>query len=466
MARFDSFVILGAMRTGSNLLEDLLGQFDGVTCHGELFNPVFVGRAGQGAHLGIDLAARDADPFALLSAIRRAPGLPGFRLFHDHDPRVLAHVLADARCAKIVLSRNPLESYVSLQIARATDQWRLTDPTRHRSARAHFDAADFAAYLDTLQGFHHHIRRALQTTGQTAFHIGYDDLGDVEVLNGLAAHLGLTARLETAGTRLKRQNPGPLRDKVENPEAMAAALADADRFGLSDMPETEPRRGAGLPAYRAAPRAPLLYLALRGGPDTAVCTWLAALDGAGPEAVTSGFTRATLGDWMQARPGHRVFTVLRHPVARAWAAFDEGIRPGRFTRICAVLRRSHGLTLPEPGTEAAADPAVLRADFLGFLGFVKANLAGRTAVRTDPLWSTQRALLRGHAQARMPDLILREGEADAFARLAALAGTPALPAPAPETWPELATLYDDTVEAAARAAFAPDYTDFGFGPWR
>lgn len=464
MARFASFVILGAMRTGSNLLEDLLGQIPGVACHGELFNPHFIGSRGRTEHLGFDLAARDADPFAMLAAVRGAGGMPGFRFFHDHDPRVLAHVLADAGCAKIVLSRNPLDSYVSLQIARATDQWRLTDVARHRSARARFEPDGFAEYLDALQGFHGQIRHALQTSGQVAFPVQYDDLGDVAVLNGLAAFLGLEGRLDRADTRLKKQNPEPVTDKVENAAEMVAALARHDRFDLSRTPDLEPRRGVGLPAFRAAARAPVLFLALRGGPVAPVEGWLAALDGGA--APQGAFTRAGLADWMRAHPGHRAFAVLRHPVARAWAGFDATIRTGRFPRICTILRRSFGLVLPEPGSPQAADGDLLRADFLGFLRFVRANLAGQTAARVDPLWASQGALLRGHAQARLPDALLREGEAEGFARLAAAVGRTAPPPPAAEDWPELSALYDDAVEEAARAACAADYAEFGFGPWR
>ncbi|MBC7142836.1 MAG: nodulation protein NodH, partial [Rhodobacteraceae bacterium] len=40
---FDYFVIFAEMRTGSNLLEATLGQVEGLTCHGEVFNPDHMG---------------------------------------------------------------------------------------------------------------------------------------------------------------------------------------------------------------------------------------------------------------------------------------------------------------------------------------------------------------------------------------------------------------------------------------
>ena len=42
---FEYFVVLAEMRTGSNLLESNLNAIDGIECHGELFNPFFIGTA-------------------------------------------------------------------------------------------------------------------------------------------------------------------------------------------------------------------------------------------------------------------------------------------------------------------------------------------------------------------------------------------------------------------------------------
>jgi LPS sulfotransferase NodH len=41
--RFDAFVIFAEMRTGSNHLEESLNGLDDIQCHGELFNPTFIG---------------------------------------------------------------------------------------------------------------------------------------------------------------------------------------------------------------------------------------------------------------------------------------------------------------------------------------------------------------------------------------------------------------------------------------
>ena len=80
-------------------------------------------------------------------------GLSGFRFFHDHDARVYDLVMNDPECAKIMLTRNPVESYVSWKIARATNQWKLTHAKRLRRAKAKFDADEFQEHLSQSQDF-------------------------------------------------------------------------------------------------------------------------------------------------------------------------------------------------------------------------------------------------------------------------------------------------------------------------
>ena len=87
--KFDCFVVFAEMRTGSNFLETNLNAFDGITCHGEAFNPHFIGYPNVTEILGVTQATRDADPEGFLKVIRKqTDGLGGFRYFHDHDPRV------------------------------------------------------------------------------------------------------------------------------------------------------------------------------------------------------------------------------------------------------------------------------------------------------------------------------------------------------------------------------------------
>ena len=125
---FEYFVLFAEMRTGSNFLEVNLNEIDGLFCHGEAFNPAFICYPNRADIMGITEDMRDDDLFRLLTKIKEfSQGMGGFRFFYDHDQRIIDQVLNDPKCAKIVLTRNPVDSYVSWKIAQATGQWKLTD---------------------------------------------------------------------------------------------------------------------------------------------------------------------------------------------------------------------------------------------------------------------------------------------------------------------------------------------------
>lgn len=468
-ARFNAFVIFAEMRTGSNLLESSLNSVPGITCHGEAFNTRFIGHPKQPDLLGISQATRDADPRALWDRIRNAEGLNGFRFFHDHDARVPALVLPDRACAKIVLTRNPLDSYVSLKIARETGQWRLGDARHRKGAKVRFDGDEFEAHVIALQGFQMRIQRALQTSGQTAFYLGYEDVQDAAVLQGLLAFLGRGSETALPAATMVRQNPGDLDEKLLNPAAVAPALARLDRFNLTRTPLFEPRRGPAVPSFVAARGAPLLYMPVRSGPEARVRHWLASLGGTDQGGLIEGFTRKSLRDWWRANPGHRGFTVVRHPVARAHAAFCDTILTGRYASLCEVLRKTYRLPLPPVAALPDMDLAAHRAAFRAFLGFLKGNLTGQTSVRIDPAWASQSAVITAFSSFASPDLIAREDRlAEDLAGLADSCGTAAPPLPDAAPDPArfaLAEVHDRSIEAAARAVYARDYTAFGFTDW-
>ena len=457
---FDSFVLLAEMRTGSNFLEANLNALPGVACLGEAFNPHFIGKLNRDEAFGVTLAQREADPFSLLAAMRdQTPGLSGFRYFHDHDLRILPAVLADPRCAKIILTRNPAESYVSWKIAQATGQWKLTQVKRRKTAKAHFDAAEFTAHLDQLQAFQLRLMHGLQSSGQTAFYIDYEDINDIAVLNGMARYLGITAPLDTPDTTLKKQNPEDIAEKVENYEEMVAALSKLDRFNLSRTPNFEPRRAPVIPSFVAGGAA--LYMPLRGGPVDVVTGWLREL---GP--LTTDFAQKTLRQWLRNHPEHRSFTVLRHPVARAHSAFCSQILTGALPHIREGLIKSYELSLPKPGEALAPDAH--REAFLGFLRFLKLNIAGQTGLRIDPHFASQTAVIQGFAQFQGPDLVLREDSlAMGLGFLTAELGVDCPPLIlTPDTADALLKqIYDADIEAAARDAYSRDYMGYGFKDW-
>lgn len=469
---FDYFVVFAEMRTGSNFLEANLNAFDGFTCHGEAFNPHFIGYPNSTEILGVTQAMRDGDPARLINTIKDySEGLGGFRFFHDHDPRVLDIVLDDPRCAKIVLTRNPAESYVSWKIAQATGQWKLTNVKRRKDSKVSFDGVEFERHITRLQEFQVMLLNRLQTSGQTAFYVAYEDLQSLEVMNGLARFLGVEEQLEALDSSLKKQNPSSLADKVANFEDMQTALAGVDTFNLTRTPNFEPRRGPGVPGFVTGAHAPLLYMPVRAGPETEVVRWMAGLDEVPPKTLAVKHNQKSLRQWKRAKKGHRSFTVIRHPVARAHAAFCSKILnrgPGTFTEIRKTLRNFYKVPLPGRPDEDY-DRMAHRAAFVGFLEFLQANLAGQTGIRVDAHWATQTAVIQGMSVFALPDLIVREDEMQhTLPQLAGQLGyaKAATPAKAEPDQPfALSDIYDDEIETLASEVYQRDYMMFGFKNW-
>lgn len=470
---FDLFVIFAEMRTGSNLLERYLNQVPGLCCQGEAFNPSFIGTPDRDSLLGVTQRQRDACPDILLNAIRDMPSdLGGFRYFHDHDPRILKKVLTDPRCAKIILTRNPLDSYISLKIARQTDQWTLTEVLHRKPGKARFEMYEFEQRLYAVQRFHTEIQQSLRCSGQTAFCLGYDDLRDGRVLAGLAKWLGKAAGPRMFRVTLKPQNPEPLLCKVENHAEMTAALRDMDPFDLTRLPCFEPRRGPAVPSFVACAHPALLYMPIGPEPEPRVTRWMAALDPTGAAPVT-GVTRTRLHDWMQAHPGHRKFTVLRHPLIRAHDVFcDHILAPGtsmsgRFAQVRQQLALfSKTAPLLSNKADFGADVATHRAAFVAFLRFLKANLAGQTNLRVDAHWASQTTQLAGLSAFCSPDQVLRDDElTEALSDVAKRCDvTPPREGISPPHRHArlLAQIYDPRLERLCRQAYARDYLMFGF----
>ncbi len=452
------------MRTGSNFLEANLNQLPGVTCHGEAFNPYFIGAEARQEAFGITLAARDADPQGFMRAMRsQTDGLAGFRFFHDHDPRVPDLVLQDTTCAKIILTRNPLESYISWKIALESDQWWLANTRHLRTPRPRFDLAEFQSRSQAVQEFQVRLLRRLQVTGQTAFYVDYADVLDLDVLNGLAAFLGVPARLRALDTRFKKQNPEAIRDKVSNPSEMETDLARMDWFEATHTPNFEPRRNAAVPNYIAAMGASLLFQPIKGGPEASLQKWLSSFG-----RLQTNFERRTLREWKDRHPGFRSFTVLRHPLARAHAAFCDYLTHDWLPELRPYLKRVHRFELP-PRKTGFEDAQSFRDGFKVFLDFAKFNLTGRTEIKVAPHIASQLAVTQGFAAVQSPDLLLREnqlGEGLAFLTAGLGLPCPALPEEA-DVYPwSLSDVWDADLETAAEQAYARDYAAFGFGRWK
>ena len=426
------FAILAAMRTGSNLLEKTLETLGDTDCYGEAFNPAFISRPGTSEVLGHTVASRDADPLGFLERMisARPDRITGFRIFADHNRSVMRRLLADPRCTRILLIRDPLDSWVSLQIARKTGQWMLRDPSRRRTAKIRFDAADYEEFAAQREMDLDWLKARLAKHGMRAIRVDYRALTDRNCLQEIVCAIG-SGCMVPAEPPILRQNPVELADKVENHAEMCAYLG-VEPARCRRPPPPEERRAIcpeGFPVgYIPIPGlgfAPAIALMHR----IEVCRFTRARLPT-PELLA----RAAAGTLYPPTPhGISAFTVVCHPLVRAHAAFMfECFGPG--WRASALRRDLANLHGPMPSRRALAHgtepyPAARhRAHFTAFLDCVADALRGAGPHPLIDAWVPQAAYVDRHRTGDGTLKIFRhEDFTNAAQWLTAQTGCPPLP---------------------------------------
>ncbi|MCF6303933.1 MAG: hypothetical protein L3J33_00990 [Rhodobacteraceae bacterium] len=475
--KFRSFAIFGAMRSGSNLLERYINQFDGLKCHGELFNPAFIGWSGKKTYMGVKKPERDVAPDGLIDAIlaKDAKNIPGFRIFRDHNSNAIDLFLADPSCAKIILTRNPVDSFVSLKIARKTDQWLIEDEKHRKIAQIFFDMREFEEYRKIRLAYSKRIASQLKESGQSFFGIRYDQLGDIDKINEIGRFIGAKKPLKTLKQSIKRQNPGPMADKIVNYSEVYQKLdLPAPVTGENLEPKFMPEKGTDLSRAYFCSSKSIIFAPIPSAPDGSVRKWLTKIDGVAPE---NDFGNAAFKDWQTSHKNPIIFTVLRHPVARAYDVFMRKIfrkNSGSFIAIREILETKFGVFLPAKGADFAKigyDISAHRAAFKQFLAFIHHNLTQDTTLRTDGRWRGQSDLINGYITEFGQCMAVQEQDLNLVStyisnRLNLAADVGKIEVANPD-WPfDLHKIYDAEIETLARTAYGKDYQKFGFENWR
>lgn len=412
------FAILGAMRTGSNLLERTLGQLQDTICYGEAFNPSFVSGPRKTEVLGYTVAKRDADPIGFLEHLISAEPtrIAGFRIFQNHSPEAMDYVLSDPRCIRIILTRDPLDSYISLKIAQRTDQWMLNNPRRRTTVRVQFDKAAFETFCQKREAHFTWLDQRLKAHGQDAIRIDYADLENHALLQRLASRIG-SSGVVPVEPPIMRQNPVSRAAKVENYAEMCAVLGlDAE----TAKDDATPFWGSIIrPDQFGVAYAPIMGNAFE--PMIALLHRIENRDFDRPKiAAPDLFDRAQRGvlypeDTQLDVP---VITMVSDPFRRLHAAFvSEVFGPGwNFSKLRKALIQHHG-EMPPPRRliqQQAEYPAQMhRRHFTGFLEHVAETFGSGEEGLLRPEWKPQSDAIEAHREQREITIFKHEDFTDA-----------------------------------------------------
>ncbi len=216
------FVMLGMMRSGSNFLERQLNLLPDVRCHGELYNPAFVGLSHEvgKTFLGFtreSTKARDDDEIGFLHRLDDGcdRAVIGFRIFLDHSPIMTSQVLYDPSITKIVLSRNLLEAFVSLTTANETGVWLTTERAKTKAPQVKVNINKLMTFTLRQSLYYNDLLTVLHGTGQSFIQLDYSEIKELDRLNEIAGVIGSKHRFDKVEEPIQKQNPGTMEERIE-----------------------------------------------------------------------------------------------------------------------------------------------------------------------------------------------------------------------------------------------------------
>ena len=227
------FVIMCQPRTGSYLLVDLLNQFSDIVCHGEIFKPPRLEML-QWAKKRIPFTAEERDKYPITfvrSVLDLTPNrVAGFKMFATHNAFARQFILEDPGIRKVILSRSPLESYISYKRANLTGEWvgrkrnSLVAEAKGAGPKVRFERAEFMHHVKRAETLHSEYAEIEAFTKQEFLRISYDDVVKIEPVRRLAGVLGSKDLSASLAPTLRKQIVEPLEDIVENHEEMVKCL--------------------------------------------------------------------------------------------------------------------------------------------------------------------------------------------------------------------------------------------------
>lgn len=219
------FVVITMARTGSNALMSALMKHPNLYADYEIFHKQLISGLMEDR---CSIEERNADPVGFLSqavdlavAAKPQSRAYGFKIFFGHNDKLLEQLIKDPDYSIVVLRRhNILDQYLSLEIARQTNQW--TSRKGAKTQKITMTEKAFISFYNQVNELYSGVDQSLERSGKQAYSLCYEDVAN-ENYDDLCDFLELD-RHDDLRTGLKKQNPTCTADKVTNPRAVRKML--------------------------------------------------------------------------------------------------------------------------------------------------------------------------------------------------------------------------------------------------
>ncbi|GAB3288500.1 Stf0 family sulfotransferase [Parahaliea aestuarii] len=239
----NSFIIVGAPRTGSTLLVRTLNSIPGICCHGELlnagkvvgyvddFDTINASETERKAHRERLTRWRDSDPEGFLDAALKADSVAGLKLLygailHPRWRETVDSLLAGSRLKIIHLRRrNRLRRYLSEQVMKttgATHSGLGGGANRFKRNKLHIDVQAFQRSESTIEQQAKKV--SALCSSQPTLEVDYENLAqdfDSEIRR-VTEFLGVDIGSGSIRPALEKIGANDLREAISNYAELAA----------------------------------------------------------------------------------------------------------------------------------------------------------------------------------------------------------------------------------------------------
>jgi hypothetical protein len=219
------FVIVGAMRTGSNLLQEKLNNFSDIKCLGEIcnihlnrFDSFFVKKIVR----KYSIIRKESRIYSLI-ILRKiiftsifSKYKTGFRLFRNHNRNIENRVLNNKDIKKIILYRDLIDTYISLEQAKTSGKWIRRDNQSSPLIKVDFSITKFQEYVLVNQDFYQSVLISMKEFSSDYIQVEYNDLLDNLKIEEIARFIGAQSPMTSGETILKKQNRFPREQVINN----------------------------------------------------------------------------------------------------------------------------------------------------------------------------------------------------------------------------------------------------------
>lgn len=202
------FIVFCYARTGSYRLMDILNRQEKVVAYGEVYKKQWI-EVDQDvlSNLGYersDVEKRDSKPIKFYNDLSRMHEDKqfGFKIFPDHNYKILKHLAKDKGLTKIFLVRNPVQTYISEKVAHHTNKWVVREgeqPTNLDDVKVRFSFEEFSRHLSYRLSWYVEINSLAGLSDEQINTIDYLDALDSDYLQSFLNKIGIQCQdIETS----------------------------------------------------------------------------------------------------------------------------------------------------------------------------------------------------------------------------------------------------------------------------